>query len=144
MCFQKLYSLEPDLHISDTQYLIALTVFFFPYSLFEVSYSLHTTQRENHNIMQPASNVVLRLLRPSIWLSTLMLGWGIVMTLHGVIHDYGGLLSSCYHSQAILPTLNDMVPTAVRFFLGLFEAGLYPGIVFYLSWSVSFAHKVIF
>jgi hypothetical protein len=37
-----------------------------------------------------------------------------------------------------------MVPTAVRFFLGLFEAGLYPGIVFYLSWSVSFAHKVIF
>jgi len=47
MCFQKLYSLEPDLHISDTQYLIALTVFFFPYSLFEVSYSLHTTQRES-------------------------------------------------------------------------------------------------
>jgi hypothetical protein len=47
MCFQKLYNLEPDLHISDTQYLIALTVFFFPYSLFEVSYSLHTTQRES-------------------------------------------------------------------------------------------------
>ena len=26
-----------DLHITDKQYLIALTVFFFPYSLFEVS-----------------------------------------------------------------------------------------------------------
>lgn len=43
ICFQKLYNLEPDLHIRDTQYLIALTVFFFPYSLFEVSYSLHAT-----------------------------------------------------------------------------------------------------
>lgn len=43
-----------------------------------------------------------------------MLGWGIVMTLHGVMHDYSGLL-------------------ALRFFLGLFEAGLYPGIVFYIT-----------
>jgi hypothetical protein len=32
----KLYNLEKDLHIIDSQYLIALTVFFFPYSLFEV------------------------------------------------------------------------------------------------------------
>lgn len=28
--------MQTDLHITDTQYLIALTVFFFPYSLFEV------------------------------------------------------------------------------------------------------------
>jgi hypothetical protein len=32
----KLYHLEPDLHINDSQYLIALTVFFFPYSILEV------------------------------------------------------------------------------------------------------------
>ncbi|KDQ63397.1 hypothetical protein JAAARDRAFT_121105 [Jaapia argillacea MUCL 33604] len=93
----KLYNLEQDLRITDTQYLIALTVFFFPYALFE-----------------PPSNVALRRLRPSRWLSFLMLGWGVVMTLHGIIHDYNGLLT-------------------VRFFLGLFEAGLYPGIVFYMS-----------
>lgn len=32
----QLYNLERDIHITDHQYLIALTVFFFPYALFEV------------------------------------------------------------------------------------------------------------
>ncbi|KAH7885894.1 major facilitator superfamily domain-containing protein [Phlebopus sp. FC_14] len=93
----KLYGLEADLHITDKQYLIALTVFFFPYSLFE-----------------PASNVVLRRFRPSIWLSSMMLMWGIVMMCHGFIRNYGDLV-------------------ALRVLLGLAEAGLYPGIVFYIS-----------
>lgn len=93
----RLYNMQADLHITDTQYLIALTVFFFPYSLFE-----------------PPSNVALKRLRPSRWLSFIMLIWGIVMTLHGVIHNYGGLVG-------------------LRFLLGLAEAGLYPGVVFYMS-----------
>ncbi|KII93819.1 hypothetical protein PLICRDRAFT_101571 [Plicaturopsis crispa FD-325 SS-3] len=93
----KLYGMETYLHITDKQYLIALTIFFFPYSLFE-----------------PASNVVLKRIRPGIWLSTMMLLWGIVMTLHGVAENYSGLI-------------------ALRFFLGLAESGLYPGIVFYIS-----------
>ena len=33
---EKLYGLETDLNITDNQYLIALTVFFFPYAIFEV------------------------------------------------------------------------------------------------------------
>ena len=33
----KLYGLEDDLHISDDQYLLCLTLFFIPYSLLEVS-----------------------------------------------------------------------------------------------------------
>ncbi|KAE9408223.1 MFS general substrate transporter [Gymnopus androsaceus JB14] len=93
----KLYNMTTDCHISDTQYLIALTVYFFPYALFE-----------------PVSNVVLRRLRPSIWLSTLMFCWGVVMICHGFIENYGGLV-------------------AVRVLLGVFEAGMYPGIVFYIS-----------
>lgn len=93
----RLYNLERDLGINDNQYFIALTLFFFPYSLFE-----------------PASNVLLRRLKPSIWLSTMMVLWGVVMVLHGVIHNYGGLI-------------------ALRLLLGLMEAGLYPGIVFYIS-----------
>lgn len=32
----QLYGLEADLNITDKQYLIALTVFFFPYAIFEV------------------------------------------------------------------------------------------------------------
>ncbi|KAF9229153.1 MFS general substrate transporter [Gyrodon lividus] len=96
----KLYGLEADLHISDKQYLIALTVFFFPYALFE-----------------PASNVLLRRFRPSIWLSSMMFMWGIVMMCHGFVRNYGGLVT-------------------LRVLLGLAEAGLYPGIVFYISWQV--------
>lgn len=30
--------------------------------------------------------------------------------------------------------------SALRFFLGLAEAGLYPGIVFYISWQVVLSH----
>ncbi|KAL1719583.1 major facilitator superfamily domain-containing protein [Schizophyllum commune] len=93
----KLYGLEKDLGVTDRQYLIALTVFFFPYALLE-----------------PATNVLLRRLKPSYFLSFMIVSWGIVMTLHGVIHDYGGLVTC-------------------RVLLGLFESGMYPGIVFYIS-----------
>ena len=34
----QLYNLETDLHISDNQYLITLTIFFFSYAVFEVCY----------------------------------------------------------------------------------------------------------
>ncbi|KAJ6518935.1 MFS general substrate transporter [Mycena sanguinolenta] len=93
----KLYDMEADLHMTDNQYLIALTVFFFSYAIFEVP-----------------SNVFLKRLRPSIWLSLLMLLWGIMMTVQGLVHNYGGLLT-------------------MRLFLGTFEAGLFPGVNYYLS-----------
>ncbi|KAH6916849.1 major facilitator superfamily domain-containing protein [Coprinopsis sp. MPI-PUGE-AT-0042] len=93
----KLYDLETDLGITDRQYLLCLSMFFIPYAIFE-----------------PASNVFLKRLRPSIWLSSMMLLWGTVMTLHGIVKNFGGLLS-------------------LRLLLGLSEAGLYPGVVFYIS-----------
>nr|GAT46680.1 high-affinity nicotinic acid transporter [Mycena chlorophos] len=93
----KLYNLEADLHMSDNQYLIALTVFFFSYAIFEVP-----------------SNVFLKRLRPSIWLSLLMLLWGVMMTVQGLVHNFGGLVG-------------------MRWMLGTFEAGLFPGVNYYLS-----------
>ncbi|KAF7370489.1 High-affinity nicotinic acid transporter [Mycena sanguinolenta] len=93
----QLYDMETDLHMTDNQYLIALTVFFFSYAIFEVP-----------------SNVFLKRLRPSIWLSLLMLLWGIMMTVQGLVHNYGGLVT-------------------MRLFLGTFEAGLFPGVNYYLS-----------
>ncbi|VDC03439.1 unnamed protein product [Peniophora sp. CBMAI 1063] len=93
----KLYGLEGDLHITDNQYLLTLTIFFFPYAVFEVP-----------------SNVFLKRLRPSIWLSLLMLLWGIMMTVQGLVHNYGGLLG-------------------MRWMLGMMEAGLFPGVNYYLS-----------
>jgi MFS family permease len=51
---------------------------------------------------------------PRIWLPTLTLVWGVVATLLGIVQNYSGFLSS-------------------RFFLGVAESGLFPGVVFYLS-----------
>ncbi|KAH0836757.1 major facilitator superfamily domain-containing protein [Lanmaoa asiatica] len=93
----KLYSVEADLHMSDTQFLLALTLFFFSYAIFEVP-----------------SNVILKRLRPSIWLSALMFLWGIMMIVQGLITNFSGLM-------------------AVRWLLGMFEAGLLPGVTYYLS-----------
>ncbi|KAJ7180779.1 MFS general substrate transporter [Mycena filopes] len=91
----QLYNLERDLKISDNQYLISLTVFFISYSIFEVP-----------------SNIFLKRARPSVWFTFLMVCWGLIMTLQGVAHNYGGLVG-------------------LRWMLGTFEAGLYPGACWY-------------
>ncbi|SCV67346.1 BQ2448_5992 [Microbotryum intermedium] len=74
-------------------YAIALSAFFVSYCLFEVP-----------------SNLMLKKLRPSIWLSSITIVWGIVMTLMGVVHNFAGLV-------------------ATRVALGIAEAGLFPGYV---------------
>ncbi|KAF8553585.1 MFS general substrate transporter [Imleria badia] len=94
----KLYNMEEDLHLTDTQYLLCVTLFFISYAIFEVP-----------------SNVILKRLRPSVWLSTLMVLWGISMTLQGLVTNFNGLM-------------------AMRWLLGMFEAGLFPGVTYYLSW----------
>ncbi|KAF7301835.1 MFS domain-containing protein [Mycena indigotica] len=93
----KLYHMEADLNITDSQYLIALTVFFIAYATFEIP-----------------SNIILKRFRPAVWFSTIMIGWGLIMTLQGVAHNFGGI-------------------TTLRWMLGTFEAGLYPGIVYHSS-----------
>ncbi|KAK7545918.1 major facilitator superfamily domain-containing protein [Phyllosticta paracitricarpa] len=59
-------------------------------------------------------NVILKRTTPKIWLPTLTLVWGIVATLMGVAQNMEGFF-------------------AVRFFLGVTESGLFPGVVYYLS-----------
>ena len=61
---------------------------------------------------EPPSNLLLKRLRPSVWLPAIMLAWGIVMTLMGIVQNYHGLLIS-------------------RLFLGVTEAGLFPGVAYY-------------
>lgn len=60
------------------------------------------------------SNLLLKKIGPRILLPFLCVAWGIVTTLQSQVHNYAGLL-------------------ACRFFLGLMEGGLFPGIVLYLS-----------
>ncbi|KAL8731511.1 MAG: hypothetical protein Q9166_003357 [cf. Caloplaca sp. 2 TL-2023] len=93
----RLVHLEDDLNITGGQYNAALSLFFVSYSLAE-----------------PLTNVLLKRLRPSIFIPIIMLLWGICMTTMGLVHNFQGLM-------------------AARFFLGLTEAGLFPGINYYLS-----------
>ncbi|KAJ3988696.1 MFS general substrate transporter [Lentinula detonsa] len=93
-----------DLTTLDTQYLLALTIFFFRH---ELLYCLTP-------FTQVPSNVFLKRLRPSLWLSGLMFCWGIMMTVQGLVHNFGGLMG-------------------MRWMLGMFEAGLFPGVNYYLS-----------
>lgn len=93
----KVDGLVTDLHMTPQQYNISLTVFFITYALLE-----------------PATNVLLKRLRPSIFLPLIMIAWGIVMVCMGLVHDFGGLVTC-------------------RFFLGVAEAGLFPGVNYYLS-----------
>lgn len=55
---------------------------------------------------------MLKKLSPRVWLSVCGIGFGLVMVFQGLTHNYGGIL-------------------ATRFFLGLFECGMFPG-CFYL------------
>ncbi|KNZ82101.1 hypothetical protein J132_08284 [Termitomyces sp. J132] len=60
------------------------------------------------------SNLVLKAVGPNLMLPTMLTLWGIITTLQGVVKNYAGLL-------------------ACRFFLGLCEGGVFPGLVLYLS-----------
>ena len=88
----KIEGLQEDLNMSSDEYNWCLTVFFFTYAAFEVP-----------------SNLLLKKLRPSVWLPTIMVAWGVVMTLMGIVQNYHGLLIA-------------------RIFLGVTEAGLFPGV----------------
>jgi MFS family permease len=57
---------------------------------------------------------MLKKVRPSIWLPAIMVAWGVVMTLMGIVTSYGGLMTA-------------------RIMLGVTEAGLFPGVAYYLT-----------
>ena len=93
----RIEGLTDTLHMTGPEYNWCLTVFFFTYCVFEVP-----------------SNLLLKRLRPSVWLPSIMVAWGTVMTLMGIVQGYHGLF-------------------VARLFLGITEAGLYPGVAYYIT-----------
>ncbi|KAF2461689.1 major facilitator superfamily domain-containing protein [Lineolata rhizophorae] len=90
------FGLSEELDIeTENKYNVALLIFFVPYVLFEIP-----------------SNILLKKLRPHLWLSGCMFMFGLVTICQGLVQNYSGLL-------------------ATRFFLGVFETGMFPG-CFYL------------
>jgi MFS family permease len=86
----RIQGLEKDLGMDpkSNKYNIALLVFFVPYILFEVP-----------------SNLIIKRVAPSTWLSIIMILWGIATIGQGLVNNFGGLV-------------------AMRLLVGLFEAGL--------------------
>ncbi|RHZ68014.1 hypothetical protein CDV55_107053 [Aspergillus turcosus] len=93
----KLDGLQAALHMTNNQFNLTLTIFFLSYALFE-----------------PLSNILLKRLRPSVFIPIIMIIWGTCMTVMGLVHDFSGLM-------------------AVRWFLGFSECGLFPGVGYLLS-----------
>jgi MFS family permease len=94
----KIEGIDKDLGITGVQWNIILSLFFVPYILLEV----------------PSNIFLKRFKHPSWYMGVLVLSWGVVMTLHGVTQNFGGLL-------------------AVRLLLGVFEAGFFPGAIYLVS-----------
>ncbi|KAJ6610744.1 major facilitator superfamily domain-containing protein [Mycena sp. CBHHK59/15] len=92
----RIAGLQKDLKMSNKEYAIALTLTYVAYVSSELP-----------------SNLVLKRIGPNFLLPIIMILWGLVATLQGVVSDYHGLL-------------------ACRFVLRFLEGGV-PGIVLYLS-----------
>ncbi|PSN71342.1 bodown198 [Corynespora cassiicola Philippines] len=90
-------NMEADINMTGRDYNDALTIFFISYAGAE-----------------PLTNIVLKRYTPRIFFTGIILLWGVIMTLMGLVQNQAGLL-------------------ACRWFLGLAEAGLFPGVNYYLS-----------
>ncbi|KAF4338259.1 high-affinity nicotinic acid transporter [Fusarium beomiforme] len=82
-------------NLSSSQWAWALSIFYYPYMFFE-----------------PLATLALKRFSPSVWMSRIMITWGIISMCQGATQNYSGIL-------------------ACRFFLGLAEAGFYPGVLFW-------------
>ena len=113
----RLFGLEADLNMQGDQFNIALFVFFIPYILCEL----------------PA-NIILKNLKPHIWLATMIVGFGkrynllhlsrstAVTVLLLIRGENIGIVTIC---QGLTRSFGGLV--ACRFFIGAFEAGFFPG-----------------
>ncbi|EME77657.1 uncharacterized protein MYCFIDRAFT_44924 [Pseudocercospora fijiensis CIRAD86] len=63
---------------------------------------------------EPFTNLVMKRISPRVFFTIVTLTWGLCMMCMGLVHNFSGLL-------------------AARFFLGITEAGLFPGVNYYLS-----------
>ncbi len=100
--------------MTNKQYSIALTVTYVPYILIELPLNLLLRVRRYAFSSIPELIAPTQVIGPNYLLPTLMTIWGIATVVQGVVTSYDGLL-------------------ACRFFLGVFEGGVFPGMILYLT-----------
>ncbi|RUS24386.1 LOW QUALITY PROTEIN: major facilitator superfamily domain-containing protein [Jimgerdemannia flammicorona] len=108
----ELAHLDSDLKLTNDEYNWALSIFFIGYVILEVP-----------------SNVFLKRFGPRLWIPIGMTVWGGIMIAMAAVQNSAGLLSA----RVRFRESRTMCASATIFFLGLAEAGLVPGIVYYLS-----------
>src|SRR5467141_3450702 len=91
-------TMNKELAITSKQFGWVAGIFFFGYFLFEIP-----------------SNLMLHKIGARIWIACILITWGILATLTGLVHSVHQLY-------------------VVRFLLGLAEAGYFPGIALYLTY----------
>jgi MFS transporter, ACS family, tartrate transporter len=91
-------TMNKELAITSEQYGLVAGIFFLGYFLFEIP-----------------SNLLLHKMGARIWIARILISWGIVATLTGIVHSAHQLY-------------------VVRFLLGMAEGGYFPGIILYLTY----------
>ncbi|TDV37338.1 nitrate/nitrite transporter NarK [Paraburkholderia caballeronis] len=104
--FAKLQMLD-DLGMSDAVYAVGASIFFWGYFLFEMP-----------------SNLMLHRFGARLWIARIMVTWGIVSSSLAFIQPLAGF----FHVQT------STMFYALRFLLGLCEAGFFPGVILYLNY----------
>ncbi|KUL89782.1 hypothetical protein ZTR_00524 [Talaromyces verruculosus] len=93
----RIQGIEKSLHLHGTQFNTAISVLFAGYIALQIP-----------------SNMIITKVRPSIYLPSCMIIWGVVSGMTAIVKDFHGLV-------------------VVRFFLGFVEAPYFPGALFLLS-----------
>ncbi|KAL8887515.1 MAG: hypothetical protein Q9192_006314 [Flavoplaca navasiana] len=94
----RLAGLEEELELTGTEYLTCVSILFVGYILMQV----------------PSNLFMNKIGKPSLYLPTCMVIWGVISAATAAAENFGGLL-------------------AIRFFLGFVEAAYFPGCLFFLS-----------
>lgn len=112
--FAKLAMLS-DLDMSDAAFGLGAGIFFIGYFLFEVP-----------------SNLMLHRVGAKLWIARIMISWGLVSSLMAFIGPIAQFLGIS----------NEATFYALRFLLGVCEAGFFPGVILYLTyWFPSALHS---
>lgn len=110
--------MEEDLRLEGNQFQVAVSIFYVTcwsliFSLYMASH-LMDTNLSLDLLFEVPSNLILKPLTPSRYISFVAFGWGIIAMCTGFVHNYGALI-------------------AIRLILGVVEAGLFPGLNVYLT-----------
>ncbi|KAK3621208.1 hypothetical protein LTR56_022918 [Elasticomyces elasticus] len=105
-----------ELNMTSDQYNWVQSIYFISYIIFEVNEIAKRPKDIQTDPSQVPSNMLLKRMTPRLWQSRIILTWGIVLACHAAIQN-----KDTYY--------------ALRFLLGMMEAGLFPGLAAQLcSW----------